>query len=296
MRCPRASREKAVNWPVMERHDTGFRSNLAPLQSGSRPVVDERAAYIDEIGLDGAANAWPGPREGRRLKRLGDRAHAHIVGGPVAEAIAVRDRSYGHDIHAASRFAQAIVRFQEIAGIVCHRLISSYLGETATNIRKIFEFARKQPTVLFFDEFDALAREREDGGEHNELRRVVNSLLIFIDRIQPKGFLVAATNLDQSLDAAIWRRFDEVVWFDPPEARMTARFLKMKFRNVALAFDPQGHVDALTGYSYAELDRICVQAIKASVIDKRKQVREQDFLHAIADERRRRRRTERMTA
>lgn len=176
------------------------------------------------------------------------------------------------------------------------RLISSYLGETATNIRKLFEFARKQPTVLFFDEFDALARAREDGGEHNELRRVVNSLLIFIDRIQPKGFLVAATNLDQSLDPAIWRRFDEVVWFDLPDTRMVGRFLTMKFRNVALAFDPQAHLDQLSGYSYAELDRICVQAIKASVIDKRKQVREQDFLHAIADERRRRRRTDRMTA
>jgi len=63
-----------------------------------------------------------------------------------------------------------------------------------------------------------------------------------------------------------------------------------------MTFDPQGHVDALAGYSYAELDRICVQAIKTSVIDKRKQVREQDFLHAIADERRRRRKTERMAA
>lgn len=175
------------------------------------------------------------------------------------------------------------------------RLISSYLGETATNVRKLFEFARKQPTVLFFDEFDALARTREDGGEHNELRRVVNSLLIFIDRIEPKGFLVAATNLDQSLDPAIWRRFDEVIWFDPPETRMIGRFLAMKFKNVVLAFDPQAHIGELSGYSYAELDRICVQAIKASVIDKRKQVREQDFLYAIADERRRRRRADRMT-
>lgn len=58
------------------------------------------------------------------------------------------------------------------------RLISSYLGETAANVRKIFEFARKQPCVLFFDEFDALARARGDDSEHNELRRVVNSLLI----------------------------------------------------------------------------------------------------------------------
>lgn len=83
------------------------------------------------------------------------------------------------------------------------RLISSYLGETAANVRKIFEFVRKQPCVLFLDEFDALARSRDDRGEHNELRRVVNSLLLFIDRIQPKGFLIAATNLDQALDSAV---------------------------------------------------------------------------------------------
>ena len=174
------------------------------------------------------------------------------------------------------------------------RLISSYLGETATNIRKIFEFARKQPTVLFFDEFDALARARSEDGEHSELRRVVNSLLIFIDRIQPKGFLVAATNFDQSLDSAIWRRFDEVIWFDRPDRRMAARFLRMKFKNVPLQFDPETHLDGLDGYSYAELDRICVQAIKASIIDQRKQVSEKDFLDALADERRRRRRTARI--
>lgn len=176
------------------------------------------------------------------------------------------------------------------------RLISSYLGETATNVRKIFEFARKQPSVLFFDEFDAIARARDEDGEHNELRRVVNSLLIFIDRIQPKGYLVAATNLDHSLDSAIWRRFDEVIWFDRPDRRMIARFLKMKFKNVAIAFDPETHLDALDGRSYAELDRICLQAIKSSIIDRRKQVDEQDFAAAVVDEQRRQRRTRRMTS
>ena len=176
------------------------------------------------------------------------------------------------------------------------RLISSYLGETATNIRKIFEFARKQPSVLFFDEFDAIARARDEDGEHNELRRVVNSLLIFIDRIQPKGYLVAATNLDHALDAAIWRRFDEVVWFDRPDQRMVARFLKMKFKNVAIAFDPADHLDVLQGHSYAELDRICVQAIKAAIIDRRKEVSSSDFKDAVADEQRRQRRTRRMTS
>lgn len=175
------------------------------------------------------------------------------------------------------------------------RLISSYLGETATNVRKIFEFARKQPCVLFFDEFDALAHARDDGGEHNELRRVVNSLLIFIDRITPKGFLVAATNLDQSLDAAVWRRFDEVIWFDRPDRRMIERFLRMKFKNVVVAFDPINHAAELDGYSYAEIGRVSVQAIKAAIIGKRKEVRESDFRAALADERRRKHGSARLT-
>jgi len=168
------------------------------------------------------------------------------------------------------------------------RLISSYLGETAGNVRKIFEFARKQPCVLFFDEFDALARSRDDNSEHNELRRVVNSLLLFIDHIKPKGFLIAATNLDRSLDPAVWRRFDEVIWFDRPDRSTIARFLRMKFKNVATAFDPLQHVARLDGYSYAEIERVCTQAVKSMIIDRRKQVLERDFNRAVEDEARRR--------
>jgi SpoVK/Ycf46/Vps4 family AAA+-type ATPase len=175
------------------------------------------------------------------------------------------------------------------------RLISSYLGETASNVRKIFEFARTQPCVLFLDEFDALARARDEAGDHNELRRVVNSLLLFIDRIRPKGFLIAATNLDESLDPAVWRRFDEVVWFDRPDRNAVARYLKLKFRNAKLSFDPLDHIDALEGYSFAELERICVSALKSSIIDRRIEVRERDFKRAIVDEERRRHRACRLT-
>ncbi|WP_342154063.1 AAA family ATPase [Methylorubrum sp. SB2] len=175
------------------------------------------------------------------------------------------------------------------------RLISSYLGETAANVRKIFEFARKQPCALFFDEFDALARSRDDTSEHNELRRVVNSLLIFIDRLRPNGFLIAASNLDQSLDPAIWRRFDEVIWFDKPDRPMIERFVKFKFKNVEASFDPLEHAKALEGYSYAEIERVCISAIKSAIIERRKQVRENDFKRAIADETRRRSGTARLS-
>lgn len=125
-------------------------------------------------------------------------------------------------------------------------LVSSYLGETATNIRKTFEFARRQPCVLFFDEFDALARSREEATETGELRRVVNSLLMFIEQIEPGGFLIAATNLAGQLDPAIWRRSDEVVWFDLPNARMIEAYLRHAFRNVATSIDPTTYVEHLT--------------------------------------------------
>jgi len=166
-------------------------------------------------------------------------------------------------------------------------LISSYLGETATNIRKTFEFARRQPCVLFFDEFDAIARSREEAGEHSELRRVVNSLLIFIEQIEPGGFLIAATNLDGHLDPAVWRRFDEIVWFDAPDTAMVRKYLIHAFRNVRTSFDPAGYADQLQGYSYADLERVCIQAMKLSVLGGNKAVSHKDFREATRDARRR---------
>lgn len=167
------------------------------------------------------------------------------------------------------------------------KLISSYLGETATNIRKIFEFARKQACVLFLDEFDAIARSRDDSNEHNELRRVVNSLLLFIDRINPKGFMIAATNLDSSIDPAIWRRFDEVIWFQKPSLALIKRYLKTKFKNVKLDFEPQDYAGMLDGFSYSEIERVCNQAIKTSIIKRNKIITEEYFTSAIEDGNRR---------
>ncbi len=176
------------------------------------------------------------------------------------------------------------------------RLMSSYLGETATNIRKIFEFARRQPCVLFLDEFDAIARARDDSGEHSELRRVVNSLLLFIDQIQPRGFLLAATNLDQSLDPAVWRRFDEIVWFDAPDERMTRKYLTNAFKNVSVEFEPSQLAEKVTGYSYAELEKICTQAIKLSILGHTKSVSLANFNSAANDAKRREKRTQRLVS
>jgi SpoVK/Ycf46/Vps4 family AAA+-type ATPase len=160
-------------------------------------------------------------------------------------------------------------------------LISSLLGQTATNLRRLFEYASRRPCVLFLDEFDALARSRTDAGEHNELRRVVNSLLGMIDRYQGRGVFIAATNLESSLDSAIWRRFDDVVTFDPPSLEQIKGLLNLVFQNFPVNFNIDASVPKLNGLSYAEIERIALDAVKTAVLKKRKSVSETDFAAAL---------------
>jgi SpoVK/Ycf46/Vps4 family AAA+-type ATPase len=97
-------------------------------------------------------------------------------------------------------------------------LISSLLGNTAKNIRKLFDYAKSKPCILFLDEFDAIAKARDDNHETGELKRVINSLLQNIDEFLETGILIAATNHEQLLDSAIWRRFEKVVNVNKPNS------------------------------------------------------------------------------
>ena len=95
-------------------------------------------------------------------------------------------------------------------------VVSSLLGETASNIRKVFEYFHEGTWVVLFDEFDAIGRSRDDATEHGEIKRVVNAFLQMLDNFRGRSLLVAATNFEQALDPALWRRFDEVARFERP--------------------------------------------------------------------------------
>ena len=103
-----------------------------------------------------------------------------------------------------------------IAYVRLDGLVSSYLGQTGTNIRKIFEFVKGKRIMLFLDEFDAIAKKRDDSHELGELKRVVTTLLQNLDEMPNHVFLVAATNHHHLLDPAIWRRFDISVLLELP--------------------------------------------------------------------------------
>jgi SpoVK/Ycf46/Vps4 family AAA+-type ATPase len=96
-------------------------------------------------------------------------------------------------------------------------IVSSLLGNTAKNIRKIFDFADNKPCILFLDEFDAIAKARDDQYELGELKRVINSLLQNIDSFASHNILIAATNHAELLDKAIWRRFNTVIEIGAPQ-------------------------------------------------------------------------------
>jgi AAA+ superfamily predicted ATPase len=107
-------------------------------------------------------------------------------------------------------------------------IVSSYLGETAANLRKVFDFAKNDSYVVLFDEFDGIARSRADKYEHGEIKRVVNAFLGQIDNFKGRSLIIAATNFERSLDYAIWRRFDDTVRFEMPSDKERVKLFNLK--------------------------------------------------------------------
>jgi SpoVK/Ycf46/Vps4 family AAA+-type ATPase len=121
-----------------------------------------------------------------------------------------------------------------IAYVKLDGLVSSYLGQTGTNIRKIFEFVKNKRIMLFLDEFDAIAKKRDDAHELGELKRVVTTLLQNMDAMPANVFLVAATNHHHLLDPAIWRRFNMSILLDLPDDKQREKIIS-RFMQETLA-------------------------------------------------------------
>ena len=136
-------------------------------------------------------------------------------------------------------------------------LVSSFLGQTGANIRKVFDFVKNQKVVLFLDEFDAIAKKRDDAQELGELKRVVTTLLQNIDALSPEVFLIAATNHEQLLDPAIWRRFQMTIRIDLPTSTQRQELIEETYnkylKNITHSIDKKLLCSLSEGMSCAEL-------------------------------------------
>ncbi|MFB6081110.1 MAG: ATP-binding protein [Haloferacaceae archaeon] len=166
-------------------------------------------------------------------------------------------------------------------------ITSQYLGETAKNVEKTFQVAKRlSPCILFIDEFDSVAKTRRSD-EHAALKRAVNTLLKSIDDIsliRDEVLLIGATNHPDQLDAAAWRRFDEIVNFPKPDREMRADILRIITRRMEIAdFDPEAVADRTTGLTGSDLRMVLREAVLEALTEDRTSLTQADVLAAVED-------------
>ena len=147
-------------------------------------------------------------------------------------------------------------------------MIGSYLGETAGRMGRVFDYVRTTPCVLFFDEFDAVGKERGDIHETGEIKRVVTSLLMNIDELPSYALVIAATNHSELLDRAVWRRFQFRLKLPAPSEKELTKY----FNRFLASFDRRPGISAHTiakrlgAISYAEAEEFSLDVCRRDVM------------------------------
>jgi SpoVK/Ycf46/Vps4 family AAA+-type ATPase len=164
-------------------------------------------------------------------------------------------------------------------------MVSSFLGETASNLRLVFEDASKNPCLLFLDECDSIAKSREDSQEVGEIKRVVNSFLQILDEYEPSsGLLVAATNLNKSLDTALWRRFDDLIEVPKPGEKELEFILRDTLSAVEIgSINWSAIIQQMDSFSAAQAVRVAQDAAKRAILEREELVIQEHLEEAIKE-------------
>lgn len=165
-------------------------------------------------------------------------------------------------------------------------IISSYLGESASNLQKLFDTIQDYPCVLLLDEFDIIGKKRNvNSNDVGEIHRIVNILLGLLEEYDGEGLLIATTNLEDSLDDALFRRFDDFIELPRPSKEEIINLLKVTFS--ALKLDKKinitDYADKMLGLSYAIIVKIANDAAKKSVINSHSEISIYDLDEALEE-------------
>ncbi|HWK38352.1 MAG TPA: ATP-binding protein [Hyphomicrobium sp.] len=149
-------------------------------------------------------------------------------------------------------------------------VMNSFLGKTGANLRMVIDHAKREPSVLLLDEFDALAKRRDDATEVGELKRLVTVLIQELDSWPDYGLLICATNHPELLDPAVWRRFDSVIEFPKPTTAEISALIGSRLSISANRSSVAGLVSlSMSGSSYSDVDRLVTRARRNAVVDGR---------------------------
>lgn len=163
-------------------------------------------------------------------------------------------------------------------------LLSSYFGESASNLRAVFDYCKREPVVLLLDECDFIAKSRSSTQQDvGEVPRIVNMLLTLLDEYSAPGLVFATTNLKLTLDEALFRRFDDVIELPMPQLEEREKILCMTLSAIPVSDDVNIHeiANKMDGYSYANIVLTAQRAAKYSVLSGNKFVEKVYFEQAL---------------
>ena len=160
--------------------------------------------------------------------------------------------------------------------------ISSFLGDTASHLQRVFNLAHNTPMVLLLDEVDAVGKNRDDPNDVGELKRVVNSLLQAMDGFRSQeSIVIAASNHQYLLDPALWRRFDDIIQFPLPKKSEREVYLKILLNGISFNGSVEYLARNMSSFSYADIQRITVEGIKTAILQGRENIHSKDITEQI---------------
>lgn len=146
------------------------------------------------------------------------------------------------------------------------KVVTKFMGETGLKLSKVFDFIAEVPAVYLFDEFDAIGAQRGMDNEVGEQRRILNTYLQLLERDTSESFIIAATNSVESIDKAMFRRFDDVIEYTLPDKAQRLELLK-EFLYTAKNLDFAKIEPFFEGMSHAEIKMVCADIFKESLLD-----------------------------
>lgn len=149
------------------------------------------------------------------------------------------------------------------------KVVTKFMGETGQKLGRIFDFINEVPAVYLFDEFDAIGSQRGMDNEVGEQRRILNTFLQLLERDDSDSFIIAATNSIESIDKAMFRRFDDVIEYKLPDTEQRLALLR-EYLYTAKDLDFSSAEPLFDGMSHAEIKMVCSDIFKESLLNDRK--------------------------
>ncbi|GCL46570.1 AAA ATPase, central region [Microcystis aeruginosa NIES-3806] len=163
-------------------------------------------------------------------------------------------------------------------------LMAKYMGETASRLKVIFEAMTITKGVYFFDEFDAIGTQRHNSNDVGEIRRILNSFLMFLEQEQGDSLILAATNHPQLLDKALFRRFDDVIEYQLPDAAIIRELIESRLISFEIDWKDWSNIlNQANGLAQAEIVRATDDAAKQAVLSNSQKVSEDSLISAIME-------------